>query len=72
MATTPSDAEVLAALQRSGNAATYVVKNWLNMIAGRERFTTAQVRRRLKDMEVRGLVARAQSGYAVMLCWKAA
>lgn len=50
---------------RGTRAMTYVIKNRLNRV-----WTTEQVRRKLRDMEKRGLVRQTTSVYATQLCWQ--
>mgnify|MGYP001807650051 CR=1 FL=1 len=61
-----TDSDVLGALAGwSGGAMTYVIANVLC-----RKWSTAQVRRRLQDMERRGIVRRGPTSYAVQICWQ--
>lgn len=59
------DATIIEAIRGFGSRAmTYVVANRLD-----RKWPTATIRRRLEDMERRGLVKRIPSAYAVQICW---
>lgn len=61
-----TDSDVLGALAGwSSGAMTYVIAN----VLGRK-WSTVQVRRRLQDMERRGIVRRVPTSYAVQICWQ--
>jgi DNA-binding MarR family transcriptional regulator len=59
------EARILAVLRQHGRDATYVIRNRL---FERRDVATSVVLRRLKALERRGLVVRAQS-YATMIVW---
>ena len=66
----PTDEEIIQVLRDHGNCMTYVVTHWL-----RDKYKvtkTAYVLRRLKKLEVLGVVKRVKSSYAVQICWEAA
>jgi DNA-binding HxlR family transcriptional regulator len=72
VSTKPTDTEIIGALaSRQGCIApTYYVKNLMR--SQHPGLTTAWVLRRLKALEKAGLVKRAQTTYATMLCWEVA
>lgn len=63
------DDMILAAVRKGPATATYVVRNRIRNNGRGPDLTTAQVLRRLKVLESRGIVQRVPSAYAVMLCW---
>ena len=62
--------DVLEAVQSRPGAPTYVLRNILSR--GRCHLDSSHVFTRLKTLERRGLVKRAPSNWAVMLCWQPA
>lgn len=66
----PTEAEILDTLRRRSPLMTYVVKNSLNTACSPRRWSTPQILRHLKKLELAGKVERAPTSYAVMLCWR--
>ena len=65
-----TDTELLAAVSHfGGGQATYVIRNVLS--AKHRNLETQSVRRHLQRLEKRGMVRRAKTAYAVMICWEA-
>ncbi|HGU6443188.1 TPA: hypothetical protein ACNABU_003883 [Citrobacter amalonaticus] len=66
----PTDEEIVQVLRDHGNCMTYVVTHWLqDKYRG---IKTSYVLRRLKKLELAGVVRRTNSTYKVQICWEAA
>jgi len=63
------DSEIVDLLRERGHLMTYVARNWLSK--GRPGLKTAYVRRRLEQLERKGLVERYTSHpYATQIGWR--